>query len=202
MASPARRRPRSPSARSARTGAPTPQARGARSPGRRKCSEATIPPRGSATVAVSVCLCGSMPDHVARMIGRDQQVRRSRTALLGSPHLDQPPQRYVVGGPADNIPVGAPSRGERSLSSQADPRRHEPRPTLHAEDTPRRGVRSLWSQASVQPSTLREPSPARAPRFNTGIAFAAPEPRTRRRARLRNATHRGVTACCCFARMR
>ena len=36
---------------------------------------------------------------------------------------------------------------------------------------PRRGVRSLSSQTSVQPSTLREPSPARAPRFNTGIAF-------------------------------
>ena len=34
------------------------------------------------------------PDHVARMIGRHEQVRRSRTALLGSPHLG-PPDRVM-----------------------------------------------------------------------------------------------------------
>jgi hypothetical protein len=59
-------------------------------------------------------------------------------------------------------PSGRPFTGKHSLSSQADPRRHKPRPTLHPKDTPSPGeVRSLCSQTSVQPSTLREPSPAR-----------------------------------------
>ena len=110
--------------------------------------------------------------HVAGMIRRQQQVRRSRPALLGSPHLDQS-SAVCCWRTGRQHPGGRPLGGKHSLSSQADPRRHEPRPTLHAEDTPRRGVRLLWSQASVQPSTLREPSPARAPRFNTGIAFAS-----------------------------
>ena len=53
------------------------------------------------------------PDDVARMIGRDQHVRRPRTALLDcSHHLTS--RRNVVGGPADNIPVDAAPRGERS----------------------------------------------------------------------------------------
>ena len=60
-------------------------------------------------------------------------------------------------------------KGRTLLSSQTDPRRHEPRPTLQREDTSR--VRSEMSQTSAPPSTLREPSPARAPKFNTGIAM-------------------------------
>ena len=37
--------------------------------------------------------------------------------------------------------------------------------------TPSPRVRSLWSQATVQPSSLREPSPARAPQIQHRIAF-------------------------------
>jgi hypothetical protein len=101
-------------------------------------------------------------------------VRRSRTALLSSPHLDPPPRRYVVRGPADNIPVGALQRGKHSLSSQADPRRQEPRPTLRLKDTPRResdrfGVRPRFS---LRPYANRRPRGHR--RFNTGIASACP----------------------------
>src|SRR5450755_697676 len=51
-------------------------------------------------------------------------------ALLIEPDL----QRYGVSGPADNIPVDAPT-GRTLLSGQADPRRREPRPTLRPEDT-------------------------------------------------------------------
>src|SRR5450755_4852967 len=51
-------------------------------------------------------------------------------ALLIEPDL----QRYGVSGPADNIPVDAPT-GRTLLSGQADPRRQEPRPTLRPEDT-------------------------------------------------------------------
>jgi hypothetical protein len=54
--------------------------------------------------------------------------------------------------------------GKHSLSSQADPRRQEPRPTLRQQDT-LAGVNRFLSQTSVQPSTLREPSPARAPQI-------------------------------------
>ena len=61
---------------------------------------------------------------------------------------------YVVGGSADNVPVGAPTRGERFYQVRPILERQEPRPTLHAEDTPRRGVRLLSSQTSVQPSSL------------------------------------------------
>jgi hypothetical protein len=75
-------------------------------------------------------------------------------------------QAYVVdGGSADNLPVGALTWGRTLLSSQTDPRKQEPRPTLRQQDTLAREVRVLSSQASVQPSTLREPSPARAPKI-------------------------------------
>jgi hypothetical protein len=72
--------------------------------------------------------------------------------------------------PADNIPVDAPHR-ERSYQVRPDPRRHKPRPTLRPQDT-LAGVNRILSQTSVQPSTPRGPSPARAPKLNTGIAFA------------------------------
>ncbi|MGA2928696.1 MAG: hypothetical protein ABSG43_22450 [Solirubrobacteraceae bacterium] len=47
------------------------------------------------------------PDDIARVIGRKQQVRRSRTALLIGWHR-LTSRRYVGDGPADNIPVDAP----------------------------------------------------------------------------------------------
>lgn len=48
--------------------------------------------------------------------------------------IDLTSSEYVVGGPADNIPVDAPT-GRTLLSGQADPRRQEPRPTLRQQDT-------------------------------------------------------------------
>ncbi len=48
------------------------------------------------------------PDDVTGVIRRDQQVRRSRTALgCSSHHFTFLGNRYVVSGPADNIPVSA-----------------------------------------------------------------------------------------------
>jgi hypothetical protein len=110
------------------------------------------------------------PDHVARMIGRHQQMRRSRTALHRSLHWRTSTGVYVVGGSADNIPVdalhgaNAPIRSGRSSKARTEA-------DTSSERHPSPGVRSLWSQTSVQPPTLGEPSPARAPRFNTGIAL-------------------------------
>jgi hypothetical protein len=90
-------------------------------------------------------------DHVARAIGRDQQMRRSRTTLLSSSH-HLTSRRKCCGGPADNIPVDA-QQGERS---------YQVRPTLDGtnrgrhfrEKTPTSRVRSEMGQTSVQPSTL------------------------------------------------
>jgi hypothetical protein len=66
-----------------------------------------------------------------------------------------------------------PPRGRTLLSGQADPRRQEPRPTLRRQDT-LAGVNRIRSQASVQPSTLREPSPARAPKIQHRDRFHSP----------------------------
>jgi hypothetical protein len=114
-------------------------------------------------------------DHIARMIGRDQHARRSRTTLLRPHHLTS--RRNVVGGPADNIPVDAPHRGERS---------YQVRPILEGKNrgrhfvrkTPLAGeVRSLWSQASVQPSSLRRPSPAQTSLNSTPGSLASSPPK-------------------------
>jgi hypothetical protein len=77
-------------------------------------------------------------------------------------------------------PGGRPlsTEGKHSLSSQADPRRQEPRPTLRQQDN-LAGVNRFLSQTSVQPSTLREPSPARAPKIQHRDRFRCPVPRRR-----------------------
>ena len=82
-ACPTPRHPRSPSARSGPNCRAHASSARCPSPETRKCSEATIAPRGSATVAVSVRLCGSTSDHIARLIGRQQRARRTRTAPNG-----------------------------------------------------------------------------------------------------------------------
>ena len=68
-------------------------------------------------------------------------------------------------------PGGRPPQGRTLLSGQADPRRHEPRPTLRAEDTPRRES----DRFRVRPRFSLRPYANRRPRghqpFNTGIAF-------------------------------
>ena len=81
-------------------------------------------------------------------------------------------QAYVInGGSADNIPVDAPLWGERSyqvrpILESKNRGRHFVRETPVAEESNR-----FLGQASAQPSTLREPSPAPGTKFNTGIAF-------------------------------
>jgi hypothetical protein len=111
------------------------------------------------------------PDHAARMIGRHQQMRRSRTAPLRSLHLTNL-QRYVVDGPADNIPVDTPhAGGERSYQARPIPEGKN-RGRHFVRKTPPAGVKSLESQTSVQPSSLtRTAAHGRRPEFNTGIAF-------------------------------
>ncbi len=79
------------------------------------------------------------PDHIARMIGRHQQARRSRTTLLDTPHPDLTSSEYVVGGPADNIPVDAP-QGERS---------YQVRPILEGKNRGRHFVRKTPSPESI-----------------------------------------------------
>jgi hypothetical protein len=114
------------------------------------------------------------PDHVARMIRGDQQVRRSGTTLLRSPHFDL--QALCCWRTGRQHPGGrlyranAPIRSGRSSMARTE------------VDTSERGhrvprVRSEMSQTSVQPSTLTrtvaragtgnstpgsEPGPARA----------------------------------------
>ena len=69
-----------------------------------------------------------------------------------------------------------PQWGERSYQVRPILEGKEPRPTLRPQDTPHTGgVRALWSQTSVQPSTLREPSPARAPKIQHREHFHSPE---------------------------
>ena len=77
------------------------------------------------------------PDHVARMIGRHQQMRRSRTAPLRSFHgLPRTSQALCCSQRIGRQhPGGRPSAGRTLLLGQADPRRHEPRPTLRQQDT-------------------------------------------------------------------
>ncbi len=65
--------------------------------------------------------------------------------------------------------------GRTLLSGQTDPRSQEPRPTLRPQDT-LAGANRIRSQTSVQPSTLRGPSPARITKVNTRIAFVLPWP--------------------------
>ena len=109
------------------------------------------------------------PDHVARMIGRHQQVRRSRTALLDTPHPTSPPAVWCWRTGRQH-PGGRP-HGRTLLSGQADPRRQEPRPTLRPQDT-LAGVNRIRSQTSVRLRPYANRRPRRATRFNTGIAFA------------------------------
>ena len=109
------------------------------------------------------------PDHVARMIGRHQQVRRSRTALLDTPHPTSPPAVWCWRTGRQH-PGGRP-HGRTLLSGQADPRRQEPRPTLRPQDT-LAGVNRIRSQTSVRLRPYANRRPRRATRFNTWIAFA------------------------------
>ena len=77
--------PRSPTERSARTDAPTPQAPGAPRP-RHESAQRREPHRACRRPCGQRPLMRIDPDHVASMIGREQQVRRSRTALLRCSH--------------------------------------------------------------------------------------------------------------------
>ncbi len=106
------------------------------------------------------------PDHIARVIGREQ----SGTALLRCSHRLPSRRMLVKGGSADNLPVGALHSGERSY--QARPILEDKNRGRHfVAKTPTPGVRVLLSQTSVQPSTLREPSPARAPKIQHRECF-------------------------------
>jgi hypothetical protein len=86
-----------------------------------------------------------------------------------------------------------PPQGERS---------YQVRPILEGKNrgrhfvrkTPTPAVKRIRSQTSVQPSTLREPSPARGDQSEHRDCIRAGRVRRRRRARLRNATHRAVSS--------
>ena len=118
------------------------------------------------------------PDHVARMIGRDQQMRRSRTAPLRSFSLlaltsrrmlltaDRPTtSRWTPPCSGANAPIRSGRSSKARTEADTSSARH-----------PSPGVRSLSSQASVQPSSLREPSPARAPQDSTPGSLCPLEP--------------------------
>src|ERR1700740_1077650 len=85
-----------------------------------KCSQATIPPRASTTVAVSVCLCGSIPTTLPASSGVSSRCDGPGPRFLALTSTP-PPRRYVVGGPADNITVGAPFNGGANPPYQARP---------------------------------------------------------------------------------
>ena len=71
-----------------------------------------------------------------------------------------------------------PPTGRTLLLGQADPRRQEPRPTLRQQDT-LAGVNRFLSQTSVQPSTLRAPSHARAAKIQHRDRFLFGRPGSR-----------------------
>ena len=154
------------------------------SPETRKCSAASNPAAWINDRSGQRPLMRIDPDHVASVIGREQQVRRSGTALLRCSIACPPGVMLVKGGSADNLPVGALTRGERSY--QARPILEDKNRGRHfVAKTPTPGVRVLLSQTSVQPSTLREPSPARAPKIQHRECFAAKAvARTRRPERV------------------
>ncbi len=122
------------------------------------------------------------PDDIARQVGRDQEVRPSRTALGCSSHHLTFLERYLVGGPADNTPVSAPKGGKRSF-----------RPILENTNRGRHFVRKtplVGSQIALEPSLGSAFDPTRPvarvghPRFNTGKALPS-DGRYRSRSRWR-----------------
>ena len=92
------------------------------------------------------------PDHIARMIGRHQQVRRSRTAPLRSLHYNL--HGLSCWRTGRQHPGGRPPRGERSYQVRPDPSKARTEADTSSARHPSPGVRSLSSQASVQPSTV------------------------------------------------
>ena len=105
------------------------------------------------------------PDHVTRVIRRQQHARRTRPS---PPRHDAEPPLRLIADPVDNVPVGiGTQRDRRSYQVRPAPRRHGPRPTLHPKDT--NGSRPMTGQTPVRSSTLT-PTVASAGKahFNTG----------------------------------
>jgi hypothetical protein len=71
-----------------------------------------------------------------------------------------------------------PSTGRTLLSSQADPRRQEPRPTLRAQDTLAGSQIAFESGLGSAFEPNASPRPRRQPQFNTGIALSVSSPRS------------------------
>jgi hypothetical protein len=124
-----------------------PQGRAVRCRGRRR----GLP--GSRACPGLVRLASVASRRVARMIGRHQQMRRSRTTPLRSLHHNL--HRYVVGRTGRQHPGRRPiGLGRTLLSGQADPSIARTEADTSRKRHPSPGVRSLWSQASVQSSSL------------------------------------------------
>ena len=98
---------------------------------------------------------------------------------------DQPPRRHDrsqrIGRQQSRM--GAPLRAERTDPRQAasSTATDDRAPTLPSARHPRREVRSLSSQASVQPSSLRRPSPAQTTQSTPRSLFGHRAPRSYRR---------------------
>ena len=143
------------------------------SPETRKCSEASDPAARINDRRGQRPLVRIDPDHIASVIGREQQVRRSRTALLRCSHCSTlTSSAYVVEADRPTTSRWAPlTVGRTLLSSQADPRRQEPRPTLRPQDT----LAGESDRFRVRPRFSLRPYANRRPRghqgFNTGSAF-------------------------------
>ena len=112
------------------------------------------------------------PDHVARMIGRHQQMRRSRTAPLRSLHSNLQ-GGYVVGRTGRQHPGRRPPLGGRTLlSGQADPRRQETEADTSSARHPSPGSQiGLESDLGSAFDPTRTVARAGTRRFNTGIGF-------------------------------
>ena len=110
------------------------------------------------------------PDHVAGVIGREQQMRGPGAPALASGHHALP-SRPAVGDTVASADRPTTSRWAREFAKRS----YQVKPILEGHNrgrhfvhkTPRQRVRQLASQTPVEPSTLRQPSPTRAPRIPT-----------------------------------
>jgi len=114
------------------------------------------------------------PDHAARPIGRDQHVRRARAPSPTGAHRSpsSPPGATVE--TAGRPTTSRWTQVTRERSYQVRPVLEDTNRGRHfVSKTPRQRARAPASQTPVQPSTLREPSPASSTTdYNTGIIRA------------------------------
>ena len=125
-------------------------------PETRKCSQERTPPRGIEDRRGQRQLVRVDPDHVARVIGRDQYARRSRTALLAGWHLPSRPSPagMFVDRTGPQHPGGHPPSGANAPIRSGRSSKGTNRGRHFRERTPTRGSDLRWVRPRFIFSTL------------------------------------------------